>query len=140
MQAPILDKSLHESNTASIRLAFESFPQLQQEQLLRIQDDLGDEFPGFLNLFTQHSKILLEALHQGLANNDPEQVKMSLHDFKGMCGTIGATRVYHMCKQAETIVATEQLKTQQLISYIELELQELNAPIQQALRNSTDRL
>lgn len=112
---------------------FEAFPRLQQEQLFRIRDDLGDEFPRFLVIFADHSKHLLVEIHESLANNDLEQIKMSLHSFRGMCGSMGATRVFHLCKHAETMVSIEPSTLPQLIAHIETELVALNTAIQQAL-------
>jgi len=115
-------------------LAFEEFPRLQQEQLFRIRDDLGDEFPRFLTLFADHSKHLLVEIHESLARNDLEQIKISLHSFRGMCGSMGATRVFHLCKHAETMASTEPATLPQLIAHIETELLALDTAIQQALQ------
>jgi histidine phosphotransfer protein HptB len=115
-------------------LSFEEFPHLQQEQLFRIRADLGDEFSGFLTLFTQHSQHLLAEIHESLASNDLEQIKMSLHSFRGMCGSMGATRVFHLCKQAETMASTEPSTLPQLIAHIETELLSLDTAIQLALQ------
>jgi len=114
--------------------SFEEFPHLQQEQLFRIRDDLGDEFPRFLIIFSQHSQHLLMEIHESLANNDLEQIKISLHSFRGMCGSMGATRMFHLCKHAETMASTEPSTLPQLIAHIETELLALDTTMQQALQ------
>jgi HPt (histidine-containing phosphotransfer) domain-containing protein len=114
--------------------AFEEFPRLQQEQLFRIRDDLGDEFPRFLTLFSQHSQHLLEEIHKSLDSNDLEQIKMSLHSFRGMCGSMGAARVFHLCKHAEAMASTAPSALPHIITHIETELLALDTAIQQILQ------
>lgn len=117
-----------------IQEAFEAFPRLQQEQLFRIREDLGDEFPRFLIIFADHSQHLLVEIHESLANNDLEKIKMSLHSFRGMCGSMGATRAFHLCQHAETLASTEPSTLPQLIADLEAELLALDTAIQQALK------
>jgi HPt (histidine-containing phosphotransfer) domain-containing protein len=111
-----------------------AFPRLQQEQLFIIRDDLGDEFPRLLVVFDQHSQYLLVEIHESLANNNLEQIKISLHSFRGMCGSLGATRLFHLCKQVETMATTKPSALPQLITDLESELLELDAAIKQALQ------
>lgn len=113
---------------------FEAFPRLQQEQLFRIREDLGDEFPRFLIIFADHSKHLLVAIHESLASNDLENIKISLHSFRGMCGSMGATRMFHLCKHAEIMASTDPSTLPQLIADIETELLALDTAIQQVLQ------
>ena len=116
-------------------LPFDEFPQLHQERFFQIQSDLGDEFPRFLTLFAEHSQSLLATIDEGLASNDMKQVKASLHSFKGMSGSMGANRLYHLCKQAETLAGMDELITlQQLISQMQTELPKLEQAIKQALQ------
>lgn len=116
-------------------LPFDEFPQLYKERLFQIQRDLSDEFPRFLTLFAEHSQSLLTTIVEGLANDDLEQVKASLHSFKSMCGSMGANRLYHLCKLAETLAGMDELITlQQLISQMQTELPKLEQAIKQALQ------
>jgi PAS domain S-box-containing protein len=121
-------------NAAASPLLFEEYPQLQREKLFQLQKDLGNEFPRFLTLYTDHSKNLLATIHASLADNDLKQVAMSLHSFRGMCGTMGGIRLFHLCKQAETMAETGQISTQ-LISDIETESLALDSAIKQVLSN-----
>jgi len=115
-------------------LLFEEYPSLQQKTLLQIQKDLGNEFPRFLTMFIEHSQRLLAAVHESLANDDLEQAKIALHSFKGMCGTMGGTRLFHLCKEGEKMAGSGELKNQpQLIAQIETELLALNKIIKQTI-------
>jgi CheY-like chemotaxis protein/HPt (histidine-containing phosphotransfer) domain-containing protein len=110
----------------------DEFPRLNEKQLLRLKHNLGDEFPRFLTLFTSHSKTLLATLYDSLASQDLEQLKITLHSFKGMSGTMGATRLFQLCKQAENKVDTKPLDLQHNIAQIESEWLAVDAAIQQA--------
>ena len=120
--------------SSSLTASFAVFPRLQAEQLLQLRDDLGDEFPRFVSLFTEHSQHLLKTAQQSLMGHDLTQAKIALHSFKGMSGTMGAERLFQLCKEAEAMAGNGELKTlEQLIANIEIELPELDKEIEQIL-------
>jgi HPt (histidine-containing phosphotransfer) domain-containing protein len=65
---------------------------LDQSVLASLLDVMGEEYPVLLDTFLLDSEERQRHIHQAMAADDAQALRLAAHSFKGSCSNMGAAR------------------------------------------------
>ncbi|WP_220813400.1 Hpt domain-containing protein [Pseudomonas paralcaligenes] len=82
---------------------------LDQSVLASLLDVMGEEYPVLLDTFLADSEERQRHIHEALAGEDAQALRLAAHSFKGSCSNMGAPLLAGLCKQLEEAARRERL-------------------------------
>jgi HPt (histidine-containing phosphotransfer) domain-containing protein len=82
---------------------------LDQSVLASLLDVMGEEYPVLLDTFLLDSEERQRHIHQAMAADDAQALRLAAHSFKGSCSNMGAALLASLCKQLEEAARRERL-------------------------------
>jgi HPt (histidine-containing phosphotransfer) domain-containing protein len=95
-----------------------------------------DVLAEVLNLFLVEASPRLDRLRNALASGNIEEVRRVAHSLKGSAGTIGARRLYEVCRQLDTRGESGDRPASALVDALGVEFDKVEAEIRRLLSNS----
>jgi HPt (histidine-containing phosphotransfer) domain-containing protein len=82
---------------------------LDQSVLASLLDVMGEEYPVLLDTFLLDSEERQRHIHEAMAAEDAQALRLAAHSFKGSCSNMGATLLAGLCKNLEEAARRERL-------------------------------
>ncbi|WJN57649.1 Hpt domain-containing protein [Pseudomonas sp. SO81] len=82
---------------------------LDQSVLASLLDVMGEEYPVLLDTFLLDSEERQRHIHEAMAAQDAQALRLAAHSFKGSCSNMGATLLAGLCKNLEEAARRERL-------------------------------
>lgn len=82
---------------------------LDQSVLASLLDVMGEEYPVLLDTFLLDSEERQRHIHEAMAAEDAQALRLAAHSFKGSCSNMGATLLAGLCKHLEEAARRERL-------------------------------
>lgn len=68
------------------------------DEILELTDGESSILIELFQSFLKDAKELSEGIKDAASNSDWEKLKFDVHSLKGLCGTIGATKLFDVCE------------------------------------------
>ncbi len=96
-------------------------PAVDMEQLRLFTDGDREEERALAELFLEQAQEMIHVLEQSMDAAKHEAWKSAAHRFKGSSGNLGAMKLHHLCKRAETHFQDSEVQKKEMLAAIRAE-------------------
>jgi len=119
-------KSAIEASTQAATAKPEELP-VDMQQLRMFTDGNPDEEKELFDLFLEQAQMMIDILEENTHEHGFEAWKSAAHRFKGSSGNLGAMKLHHLCKRAETHYEDTAQKKMEMLSAIKAETKRIRS-------------
>ena len=99
----------------------EQEPPVDMDQLRVFTDGDPEEEKALVTLFMEQARAMIDILRRNTGEAGKEAWKSAAHRFKGSSGNLGAMKLHHLCKRAETHFEDGEPKKLEMLAAINAE-------------------
>ena len=94
---------------------------VDMEQLRMFTDGNKDEERALFDLFYSQANEMIAKMQNNIGDENQQSWKSAAHCLKGSSGNLGAMKLHHLCKKAETSYSEPSSQKAQMLAEIKLE-------------------